>query len=77
MNNRTETDPVLVKQVREIKEHLMTLDKDALIDARAAIESAIIGVDVRSLPDFLRGKSREAIIRARMEVMETFRTSQK
>ena len=74
MTERFEVDPTLAIQVRDIKEHLMTLGKDELIAAQAAMESAIICPDERALPKFLEGKDREAIVRAKIELAETYRS---
>lgn len=74
MTEEFEVDPALAVQVRDIKEHLMTLDNDELIAAHDAIESAIIGTDMRDLPKFLQGKDREAILRAKIELAQTYRS---
>ena len=77
MVNRIDEEQALDTEVEDIKRHLLSLDKDELIDAHEAIESAILGVGQRELPDFLQGKSREAITRARIDMMEVFRASQR
>ncbi len=78
MKNRIDKERAIEAEVASIMKHVLPIrDQKERIAAEEAIDHTILDPNERQRADFLKGLSREAIVRARIKIAQITKSSQK